>query len=293
VVTHVPASLESAEERRITERVRAFLCDPAADLPGALDLPEPLVLHVEPELFLDEALRIGGGKSPDESPLLRDYLKLFLRVFPSVAEPRLSTDVQRIVAEAMDDPDGTEERLEALARAFPHPITYRALLQFYRLRRIEPDKMLPSAYRYWDLSRRDGDILLWQVVSAYASQAAGALAPRWAPELIEAVWSAHGGVDESLGRKLAAIHVSAGQLDRALDVLSRLTRGHDASEEVVLEHFRLLKRVGKSSDAGELLQRFTPVLGGSPAFQAATGARASLTMGPQAGPDPGAPEGSG
>lgn len=176
ILAGIPDGLDEAHEEHVVERARAFLSEPADDLADTLTVPEIFVLHAEPGLTLTEALLIGGDKSPDESALLRDYLRVFMRLFPSVIEPRITAQIDAAVASAMEDPDGAQRRLEALAAAFPHAVSYRALLQFYRLRQVEPAKLLRMAHLYRRLTGHAGDPLLREIASAFAARADAAAA---------------------------------------------------------------------------------------------------------------------
>jgi hypothetical protein len=153
VLARIPRTLDDSAEQARVESARAFLNEPAEDLADTLEIPELFVLHAEPELELAEALRVGGDIHPDDSPLLRGYLRLFMHMFSGLIEPKLASLVEGAVKGAMDDPDGAQRKLEALTAAFPHPISYRALLQFYRLRQIDTEKALRVAHRYLELSQ--------------------------------------------------------------------------------------------------------------------------------------------
>jgi len=90
VVARIPRTEEPETEKGILGNVREFLNEEAEELAHTLDVPEVFVLHSEPELELSESLRVGGEKSPDESPLLADYLRLFRRLIPKgVIAPRI------------------------------------------------------------------------------------------------------------------------------------------------------------------------------------------------------------
>ena len=85
VVTRIPEREDKEPENRIVARIKESLGQEAEDLASTLDIPEVFVLHSEPELQFNEALMIASDKTPDESPLLRDYLGLFGRLVPGDA----------------------------------------------------------------------------------------------------------------------------------------------------------------------------------------------------------------
>lgn len=82
VLARIPDPAGQAGEEGIIEEVKCFLTEEGDDLSSTLELSEILVLHSEPELQVDETLRVGGDRSPDESPLLKDYIRLFEQLFP-------------------------------------------------------------------------------------------------------------------------------------------------------------------------------------------------------------------
>jgi hypothetical protein len=283
LVARIPKGLDEGVEERLVERVRAFLSEPADDLADTLTVPEVFVLHSEPELQVSESLRVGGDKSPDESPLLRDYLRLFMRMFPAVIEPRLAVQVEAAIALAMEDPDRAQRRLEALTTAFPHAVSYRALLQFYRLRQVEPAKLLRMAHRYWELTGRADDALLLEIASAYEWEGKGTVLP-WFAELFADIFRAQPEPDPAFGIKIANLYLQsavARREERALEILHRLTRSPDAPETAVVEELRILRRVNRIGDALALADRFKGPLGASADFHAAWADAAVATEDPK------------
>lgn len=258
ILARIPKGLDEGVEERLVERARAYLSEPADDLADTLIVPEVFVLHSEPEIQLTEALRVGGDKGPDESPLLRDYLRVFMRMFPAVIEPRLTVQVEAAIASAMEDPDRAQRRLEALTTAFPHAVSYRAQLQFYRLRQVDPAKLLRMAHRYWELTGRAGDPLLLEIASAYEWEGKGTVLP-WFAELFAAIFRAQPEPDPVFGIKIANLYLQsavAHREERALEILKRVTRGPDAPEAAVVEEIRILRRVGRLTDALALAERY-------------------------------------
>ena len=95
VLARLPAGVRSsgpAIEGQLAERVHAFLSeDENGDRrEGMAELPPVSVLHADESLAYQESLRIGDNRDVDESPLLRDYLRLFARIIPNDGvEPHL------------------------------------------------------------------------------------------------------------------------------------------------------------------------------------------------------------
>ena len=85
VVTRIPEREDKDPENRIVAGIRDFLSQEAEDLASTLDIPEVFVLHSEPELQFSEALMVASGKTPVESPLVTDYVRLFESLVPGEA----------------------------------------------------------------------------------------------------------------------------------------------------------------------------------------------------------------
>ncbi len=69
-------------EAGLVREVRDFLGEEAEDLASTLTFSELFVLHSDPDLLFQEAISVGGGKRPEDSSLLRDYLTLFGKLVP-------------------------------------------------------------------------------------------------------------------------------------------------------------------------------------------------------------------
>lgn len=81
VIARLSDHHDSDEEPNILVEIRRKLRAPVGSARG-LSLPLPIVLHDDAELQRQEHLLVGGNKSPDESLLLRDYLRLFGKIVP-------------------------------------------------------------------------------------------------------------------------------------------------------------------------------------------------------------------
>jgi hypothetical protein len=174
VLSRIPGGLrpiDTEREQKLTDEVRTFLCEPTKDPNAALDLPSVFVLHSEESLAYQEALRIGGKRTVDESPLLRDYLHLFAQIIPSEqVEPHLDRLIEAATKDKLlENPERVQSDLEALAIYCPHPASYLALLKFYRLRNAPATTILQTAIRYWEVSHRADNHLLQAVVREHYS----------------------------------------------------------------------------------------------------------------------------
>lgn len=85
VVTRIPQAEDTAVEDQVLEHVRTTLNQEAPDLADTLALEAMYILHSEPSLQIQEVLTIDADLTPQESPLLRDYLRLFARMIPREA----------------------------------------------------------------------------------------------------------------------------------------------------------------------------------------------------------------
>jgi hypothetical protein len=104
-------------EAELVREVRDFLCAEAEDLASTLTFPELFVLHADPGLQLREAISIGGGTAPEESPLLRDYLALFGKLVP--VEALVGPTVRAIAERWETDRAGAEKDFAKLAELAP------------------------------------------------------------------------------------------------------------------------------------------------------------------------------
>ncbi|HKH47649.1 MAG TPA: SUMF1/EgtB/PvdO family nonheme iron enzyme [Thermoanaerobaculia bacterium] len=106
-------------EAGLVREVRDFLCEEAEDLASTLTFPELFVLHTDRNLQFREERIIGGGKGPEESALLRDYLALFGKL---VSVDELVGPTVRAIAERWEtDRASAEKDFAKLAELFDRP----------------------------------------------------------------------------------------------------------------------------------------------------------------------------
>ncbi|MCY2990109.1 MAG: hypothetical protein NTY19_19880 [Planctomycetota bacterium] len=268
VLARIPAFDEQGEESRLVDRVRSFLAEPAEELQDTIAVSDLFVLHSERDLEVNECLRIGGNKSPDESVLLRDYLRLFLRlVKPEVIRPHLSPLIEQAKRIAFDDPDRAQTELELLAE-YGHPDAYRELLKFYRLRKAEAATQLRAAQRYWEVARQVGDPVLWQCIKEnFKEQSPGrSRDPRVDLGFVEEVWRGAGADDVAIGCTLAESLDSSGAKDRAADLLLALVENTGSDPTAVTSCLRQLRRAGRWTDVKRIIDARGPSLGDHPGF---------------------------
>jgi AcrR family transcriptional regulator len=260
-------------EQHLTRHVHTFLCEETGDLATALDLPSIFVLHAEESLAIHEGLRVGGAKSVDESPLLRDYLRLFAQIIPSEhVEPHLDRLIDAAMKDMVERPDRVQSDLEALAIYCPHPKSYLALLKFYRLRNQGPAQMMQTATKFWELSGSSSHPLLWEIVRDHFRPERGMARknsdPSRTSEMVEAVWIASGNEEPKIGLKLIDQYYWSSKEDRARSIVFRLLDAGDAGEDVAVE---CINRVIDAKDyptAERLIDRWAARLAESSDFQA-------------------------
>ena len=241
----------------------------------SLDVSEVLVLHSEDSLQLDEAIRIGGSRTVDQSPLLRDYLRLFARLIPNeVVAPHLDKLIKNALSHMLEAPDETQAELEALATYSPHRDAFLALLKYYRLRSVDSARMLQAASRYWELSGDAQKEVLWSTVREHfkfekSEASSGQTRMTVAPEFIEAVWRANGADDVDVAIKLSNYYIARGRSDKALEVIELLLDRIGDNERGIIEAINLVVGAEKWDFASSLIDRYRTRLGGQVAFQAA------------------------
>ena len=82
-LTRIPFPEEERDEeieQQIVKEIQDFLNEPVEDLERQLDIPDICILHSDRELELSESLRINQEGGTKETPLLRDYLRLFSKI---------------------------------------------------------------------------------------------------------------------------------------------------------------------------------------------------------------------
>ncbi len=120
---------EIDQEASVVEWIRSILTEPADDPRDTPSCDEVFVLHSESSIQVQESLRIGSNVSPDDSVLLRDYLRLFARMVPgTLVESNIGKLINSAKQKIWDDPDGVTKEIEELAESFGHPEIYRAPL---------------------------------------------------------------------------------------------------------------------------------------------------------------------
>jgi len=267
-VSRLPVTKGDSERVQV-EQILDALNETAEDLEDTLSCSEILILHSETGLQLREALRVGGPLSPDESVLLRDYLRLFARVVPrELVEPKIGRLLEQAKAKIWDDPGGATKDVEELAESFGRPEIYRELLRFYEVRNVSGERLLRRAQRLWDLTRDSSDVALWRALTTSFKPKERWRGEEWSPDLtfVEAVWRGAGDRHPEFGMTLAEAYASEGQPSRSADVMLEIIRGTPVGPRVVARCIAWLDASKRRTEADALIHDFRKTFKGEIEF---------------------------
>jgi len=255
-LSRLPDMKNAEEESTITEDIKSFFNEEAENLEDTLSCPNIFTLHSETALELREVLRVGGNISPDESILLRDYLRLFVTLVPKeLMLTQVDTLVQQAKIRMWDDPEAALLEMEELTESFSHPDIYRALFQFYRVRNVQGIPALKKAQRYWQISQDNQNLWVWAVIQN-SFKPVYRWEKEWSPDLdfIAAVWRDAGAYDEKVGRRLAESHSSQDENSKAADIfLEILTSSTEPTVKIVVDYLKALQRAKRNSEAEDII----------------------------------------
>jgi len=265
VLTRIPEFKEPDRENEVIAEVLEFLNQPAEMLEETLNITKAFVLHSEPDLQFSESLRIGGHKSPDESVLLRDYLRLFAHVIPAdVIRPHIGSLLNQAKSRVFEDPDGVQKELESLTQ-FGHPDAYRELIKFYRLRNVTGREILRVGSGLWHSTHDASDSLLQETVRANLKEmvpesrymSSGQMVGTMdLLRFVEDLWRSLGSKDVDWGARLADSYSNFGQRNHAADLLLELIRSVGPHEKILVQCMRQLMSAEREKDRETLIERF-------------------------------------
>ena len=269
-LSRIPQMTETDGDRDWTERIRLVLNEEADDLKDTLSISEVFVLHSEVALEIHEALRVGSGISPDESILLRDYLRLFANIVPrELIEPKFGKLISQAKEKIWDDPEAALKEVEELAESFGHPDNYRELLRFYDVRNVRGTSVLKRAQRLWELTRDSKDDALWQVLlREFDIEQRWRRQPGWAPNLdfVEAVWRDAGKRNPEFAKTLAQAYNLLDRESRGADVLLEVLDAFEPTGDIVLRCTFLLDAASRAAESDRLIRDLKPKLSADPKF---------------------------
>lgn len=170
-LTRIPFPEEEKEEeieKQIIKDIQDFLNEPEEDLENQLDIRDICVLHSDRELELSESLRMSRERIAEETPLSRDYLRLFSKIIPDkVIVPKLDSILDKITANIWDDPDKTQKELEGLVASYLHPKSLEKLVDFYIIRNEENGKIIDTMHKLWEISTTFSPRILSRYISIF------------------------------------------------------------------------------------------------------------------------------
>ena len=273
-LSRLPEVIGSGDERKLTDQIRSVLNEEAEDLKDTLSCVDIFVLHSEAALQVRESLRVGGSVSPDDSILLRDYLRLFASVVPwESIEPKVHDLVQQAKEKVWVDADAAVKEVEELAASFGHPEIYRELLRFYEVRNVGGIRTLKRAQGLWELSGKSDDPTLWKaVIRGFETLTIRyRRSQEWSPNLdfIRAVWQDAGRRDPAFALKIAESYHWDDRESLAADVLLEVIRSSEPNGEIVSRCIAYLDVAKRAKEADALIQQFKAELGNNAEFVAA------------------------
>ena len=277
-VSRLPEMKDAEDEQELTHRILTEINEEADNPHDTLRCQTVFVLHSEPVLQIWERLRVGSGINPDNSVLLRDYLRLFASFVPRESiEPKVRALIERAWEKLRHDPDAAVKDMEELAESFGYPENYRELLRFYQVRNVSGTLTLRRAQRLWELTGDSGDPILWQaLVRSFEAQPRWRREGQWSPNLdfVRAVWRDAGGKNPVLGMKLAEAYNFEDHASLAADVLLEVINSSEPTAPAVARCIELLGAAKRSDEAEALIQKLKNTFTGVPEFAAAWARRA-------------------
>jgi MinD-like ATPase involved in chromosome partitioning or flagellar assembly/tetratricopeptide (TPR) repeat protein len=264
VLTRIPSARTPDVEQGVAKDIRDYLTEQAELLEETLEVSDVLVLHSEPDLQLAERVLVGGERPPDESPLLRDYLRLFAKIIPpNVVRPHVGEQLARIRSAVFDDPDASQQELENLAQYVGHPDVYRELLRLYKVRNTDSDVVLRAAERLWDITQDASDVTLLDAVQRHFKEIPS---PRLARKqsvslrFVEEMWRAAGAEHVKVGIDLAKSFDNQEEGDHAANILLELVSKVGPNEEALVRCLSQLRRAGRLKEFRQVLEQFRTLL---------------------------------
>lgn len=257
VLSRLRADQEQSDEQAILDKIRSFMTEPAEALQDSLACEHVFTLHTEPALELQESLRVGSDIRPEDSVLLRDYLRLF---FHLISKESLNAKLDVLIQQARDkmwsDPDGAVKTMEELAESFGHPHVYRELLHFYQVRNIGDERALKLAQRYWEFMRNANDEFLWRIVRPGLKQLPPSWGRKWVPdwEFVVSIWRAAGQREAAFALELADFYNKAQSTARLADMVLEAIQAAPPSAPLLAKAIRLLDQCERADEADALIE---------------------------------------
>ena len=267
VASRLPVTEESTAETQTLEQMRQFLNEQAAEPLDTLDLPELSVLHTDREIEVQESLLVEGQKSVEESPLLRDYIRLFAQLIPhETLESKIGMLVKAAQDNAWDDPIGAERDLVALTQYSTHPEPFQVLIKFYRLRNAEGGKALRTAARFYELTAKTDEPFLWETITTNLRRHGQSPLPVPLLSFIETVWRVQAPQNTDIGLLIAQIYIfQHHRADKASHVIKFILETEHRDPQLVIACLELLQFGGEGHGLN-IIDQFKHEMFSIPAF---------------------------
>lgn len=272
-VSRLPQTRNWQDDQDSADKILSFLKEPSEDPKDKLPCDRVFILHSEPALQIRESLRVGSGVNPDDSQLLRDYLRLFANFVPKES---IETKLRDLIAKAWnklrDDPDEAVKEMEELAESFGHPEAYRELLRFYQVRNTNGTLTLKRAQRLWDLTGDSRDTILWHALArSFDPQPRWRAEKQWSPNLdfVQSVWRDAGARNTDFGMKLADAYSYEDRDSIAADIVLEIIESFEPTARIIARCIALLDFAKRNAEAEALIQKSKKTFPGSADFSSA------------------------
>ncbi len=242
-LARIPVPIEEKNgdvEKQIIKSILDFLNEPTEDLESQLNVKDMCVLHSDRDLELLESLRMGEKDITQETPLLREYLRLFSRIIPQdLVVKRLATIVDEITStkNLLQDPDKCQKEIEDIAASYPHSVSLKKLINFYLLRNELSAKLLKVFHDLYEMFRKDVDS---EMLAKYAKlflklerSRYGRSGPRFKLEMIEEYLTTRPLNEIDIELKLADSYKQIDETDKAIAHYSKLLPKAKSKKEVL------------------------------------------------------------
>lgn len=229
-LTRIPLSRNEKEERLeddIVLHIKDFMNVTLNGNGIRAKVEDICVLHSDRDLELSESLRIQREGTAEETPLSRDYLRLFAKVIPErVVTGKLENVLSKITSKIWVDPDLTQKELEGLVASYPHPSSLETLLDFYFIRNEGKEKILTTFHRLWAISKSFNLRFYSKYISYFMKDknVAEYQAPKYDLEIIEKYLLTNPESKMNIEIKLANTYAKYDRPDKALEHYSRIVQ---------------------------------------------------------------------
>ena len=218
ILARLPELEEEDDEREILADVSARL-----ELAGIPSIEPIMIVHSFPALQVEERLlMLDDDPHVLESQIYADYARFFSSILPpDIAETSLQRSIEDAQKLAYKNPDEAQKILVRIAHRQPHVLSYRALLEFYRLRGEKPQRLIEGARKLAELSGDYEDDLVWSTVVDNLNEIASE-PDRDTLRFVERAWRARGSRDPDVGIRMAEALQEVGDPKQASAVLMSL-----------------------------------------------------------------------